>query len=264
MVSMKILVAGAIGVGILYYAVKCHNDAQEKKMGKHAKKTIKVLEPATRDRVRQHHAHMGKHHSHMGRRHAHMRRHHARMRDDYYSDDSYSDDRYDELSTRRYYDKPHWEDDEMEGEDEVEGVDPDSGYLDQFNKSNRVTPRKKPTRENFDGTVGVKDSDDKTDADSNSAEGSLKDADDGWDLFNPGQYLPKEKNSDWFEAVTVPETVKNQHLLMDQMGIGVSSIMGTNRNMSTDLRGDAPCPKFTVGPWNQSSINPTQFTKSLC
>lgn len=89
--------------------------------------------------------------------------------------------------------------------------------------------------------------------------------DDGWGLYDSEKYLPQEKTSNWFETVEVPQTMKNQHLLSSQIGIGTSSILGTRRNWSHDLRPDPPCPKIAnISPWNQSTIMPSEHNKSLC
>lgn len=120
----------------------------------------------------------------------------------------------------------------------------------QFEQSNNVTPRGR--EEDFDGTIS-------------SPAGSATADDDGWGLYDSEQYLPQEKTSNWFETVEVPQTMKNQHLLSNQIGIGVSSILGSRRNWSHDIRPDPPCPKIAnISPWNQSTIMPSERNKSLC
>jgi hypothetical protein len=140
-------------------------------------------------------------------------------------------------------------------EDMVYGDDSEQGNWDsQFASSNKVTPRCGSTsrEENFEGDSDV------------SAPTGAKD-DDGWGMYDAEQYLPQEKTSNWFETVEVPQTNKNQHLLSNQIGIGTSSILGSRRNWSHDIRPDPPCPKIAnISPWNQSTIMPSERNKSLC
>jgi hypothetical protein len=123
----------------------------------------------------------------------------------------------------------------------------------QFEQSNTVTPR--GLEEDFVGDIRSPT------PPARSASGD----DDGWGLYDSEQYLPQEKTSSWFETVEVPQTMKNQHLLSNQIGIGTSSVLGSRRNWSHDIRPDPPCPKIAnISPWNQSTIMPSERNKSLC
>lgn len=119
-----------------------------------------------------------------------------------------------------------------------------------FEASNQVTPRGR--EEDFEGDLAVPSV-------------PVGREDDGWGLYDSEQYLPQEKTTNWFETVEVPQTIKNQHLLSSQIGIGTSSVVGSRRNWSHDLRADPPCPKIAnISPWNQSTIMPSERNKSLC
>jgi hypothetical protein len=76
------------------------------------------------------------------------------------------------------------------------------------------------------------------------------------DLFNVDKMLPQEVNDDWFNVQPEPVSVKNRHLINVTKPIGVNTIGSSLRNASHDLRGPEECPKFTVSPWLQSSIEP--------
>lgn len=144
---------------------------------------------------------------------------------------------------------PQVEENMVYGDDDMEQGNWDS----QFSNSNNVTPRCASSREeNFEG-------------DSDAAAPTGAKDDDGWGMYDAEQYLPQEKTSNWFETVEVPQTNKNQHLLSNQIGIGTSSILGSRRNWSHDIRPDPPCPKIAnISPWNQSTIMPSERNKSLC
>jgi hypothetical protein len=76
------------------------------------------------------------------------------------------------------------------------------------------------------------------------------------DLFDSTKYLPQEVNDDWFDTQHEPVSVKNRHLINVSRQIGVSTVAGSHKNSSLDLRGSPACPKFVVSPWLQSSIEP--------
>jgi len=84
------------------------------------------------------------------------------------------------------------------------------------------------------------------------------------DLFDINKYLPQEVNDDWFEVHPEPISVKNRHLINVTRPHGVNTIGVTLRNASHDLRGNIACPKFTVSPWLQSSIEPDINIKPFC
>jgi hypothetical protein len=85
------------------------------------------------------------------------------------------------------------------------------------------------------------------------------------DKYDIDNYLPQEKEKDWFETIDTVE-VKNSHLINLYRPIGANTIGSTHKEAIYDIRGldGAVCPKFTVSPWLQSSTEPDRSTKSLC
>jgi len=83
-------------------------------------------------------------------------------------------------------------------------------------------------------------------------------------LFDADNYLPQEKNNDWFEVQEEPISVKNRHLINVTKPIGINTIGSSRRNATYDIRGTVANPKFTVSPWMQSSIEPDHNLKSFC
>lgn len=84
------------------------------------------------------------------------------------------------------------------------------------------------------------------------------------DIFDSNNYLPQDKNDDWFEVMPEPISVKNRHLINVSRPVGVNTIGSTLKNPSYDIRGTPACPKFVVSPWMQSSIEPDTNIKGLC
>ena len=83
------------------------------------------------------------------------------------------------------------------------------------------------------------------------------------DLFDVDKYLPQEVNDDWFEVQPEPISVKNRHLINITKPIGINTIGTSLKNASHDLRGSPACPKYTISPWLQSSIEPDVNLKPL-
>ena len=83
------------------------------------------------------------------------------------------------------------------------------------------------------------------------------------DLFDVDKYLPQEVNDDWFEVQPEPISVKNRHLINITKPIGVNTIGTSLKNASWDIRGTPVCPKYTISPWLQSSIEADTNLKPL-
>ena len=83
--------------------------------------------------------------------------------------------------------------------------------------------------------------------------------------FNADTFLPKDNNKDWFETIDAVE-VKNADLINLYRPVGANTIGSTHKIACYDIRGleGAVCPKFTISPWLQSSVEPDNSTKSLC
>jgi hypothetical protein len=88
--------------------------------------------------------------------------------------------------------------------------------------------------------------------------------DDGWALYDAEEYMPQEKVDEWFETYNVPQQIKNQHLLSNQMGYGVDTKQQSMKIANMDLRPAPPCPKFVVSIFNQSTAEPDYNRKTLC
>lgn len=77
--------------------------------------------------------------------------------------------------------------------------------------------------------------------------------------FNNTDLLPQEVNKDWFESDFSNARIKigNDNLInTDRYMVGVNTVGQSLKNPSYDLRPSPPCPKVTVSPWNQSTIEP--------
>jgi hypothetical protein len=77
--------------------------------------------------------------------------------------------------------------------------------------------------------------------------------------FNNSDLLPQEINKDWFESNFSNARIKigNDNLInTDRYMVGINTIGQSLKNPSYDLRPSPPCPKVTVSPWNNSTIEP--------
>lgn len=80
-------------------------------------------------------------------------------------------------------------------------------------------------------------------------------------LYNANEYLPNDKLLDksltkGFQILNNPVSVSNPNLIPVLKSIPVSSVMGSNRNSTYDIRAEPPCPKTVVSPFLNSSIMP--------
>lgn len=80
-------------------------------------------------------------------------------------------------------------------------------------------------------------------------------------LYNSNNYLPNEKMLDnklakGFQILENPVSVNNPNLIPVLKSIPVSSVMGSRRNCTYDIRAEPPCPKTVVAPFLNSSIMP--------
>lgn len=84
--------------------------------------------------------------------------------------------------------------------------------------------------------------------------------------FNSSELLPKDVNKDWFETdfSHAQVNVDDDNLVVtDRYIVGVNTVGQSLKNPSYDLRASPPCPKFTVSPWQQSTIEPDFNIKNL-
>ena len=80
-------------------------------------------------------------------------------------------------------------------------------------------------------------------------------------LYNSDAYLPNDKylNNELtkgFQILENPVSVNNPNLIPVLKSIPVSSVMGSNRNSTYDIRSEPPNPKTVVSPFLNSSIMP--------
>ena len=80
-------------------------------------------------------------------------------------------------------------------------------------------------------------------------------------LYNSDAYLPNDKFSNpeltkGFQILENPVSVNNPNLIPVLKSIPVSSVMGSNRNSTYDIRSEPPNPKTVVSPFLNSSIMP--------
>jgi len=78
-------------------------------------------------------------------------------------------------------------------------------------------------------------------------------------VANPSDLLPQDKNSQW--AALNPVSMNQGNINMPDLlqagyHIGLDTIGQTLRNANQQLRSDPIIPVQTVGPWNQSTIEP--------
>ena len=84
--------------------------------------------------------------------------------------------------------------------------------------------------------------------------------------FNSSELLPQEVNKDWFETdfSHAQVNVNDDNLVVtDRYIIGVNTVGQSLKNPSYDIRASPACPKFTVSPWQQSTIEPDFNIKNL-
>ena len=139
------------------------------------------------------------------------------------------------------------------------GQDQDGELLGAFDESNSLI---QPDYAENDKFTGVDEMDGKY-AD-NKVEPSDKKKNSLDEIFNDKNYLPKEKNDEWFDEVPEAISVKNRLLINVSKPCGINTIGTSLRNPSWDIRGSPPCPKFKISPWMQSTIEQDTNLKSLC
>lgn len=74
---------------------------------------------------------------------------------------------------------------------------------------------------------------------------------------NPADLLPKDNNSQWAQLNPAGKgDLANINLLKAGYHIGIDTIGQTLRNANLQIRSEPPNPQVSVGPWNQSTIEP--------
>lgn len=76
-------------------------------------------------------------------------------------------------------------------------------------------------------------------------------------IQNPAELLPKDTNSQWAQLNPSGQgDLANVNLLKAGYHIGIDTIGQTLRNANLQIRSEPPNPQLSVGPWNQSTIEP--------
>ena len=76
-------------------------------------------------------------------------------------------------------------------------------------------------------------------------------------IQNPAELLPKDSNSQWAQLNPSGQgDLANVNLLKAGYHIGIDTIGQTLRNANLQIRSEPPNPQLSVGPWNQSTIEP--------
>ena len=74
---------------------------------------------------------------------------------------------------------------------------------------------------------------------------------------NPNDLLPQDQNSQWAALNPVSQgNIAAPDLLQAGYHIGLDTIGQTLKNANLQERSDPVIPKTTIGPWNQSTIEP--------
>ena len=85
--------------------------------------------------------------------------------------------------------------------------------------------------------------------------------------YNAKDFLPKEVNDQWFDTdfSQAKFNINDDKLInTERYVIGVNTVGQSLKNASYDIRGTIPNPKYTVSPWNNSTIEPDFNLKPLC
>jgi hypothetical protein len=75
-------------------------------------------------------------------------------------------------------------------------------------------------------------------------------------MHNPSDLLPRDENSQWGEFNTLSKGANTPDLLQAGYHIGLDTVGQTLRNANLQERSDPIIQKSTIGPWNQSTIEP--------
>ena len=83
-------------------------------------------------------------------------------------------------------------------------------------------------------------------------------------LDNPSSLLPNDTNSQWASLNPGGNgPLKSVNLLQAGALVGINTIGSSLRNANLQLRSDPPNPQGSVGPWNNSTIQPDTNRKPL-
>ena len=75
--------------------------------------------------------------------------------------------------------------------------------------------------------------------------------------------LPQPQQSDEDFSTYAPQALQGQNFLSPQALVGVDTIGSSMKSASYDIRNTIPIPKKTVGPWQNSTIDPDLLKRPL-
>ena len=76
-------------------------------------------------------------------------------------------------------------------------------------------------------------------------------------IQNPAELLPKDSSSQWAQLNPSGKgELANVNLLKAGYHIGIDTVGQSLRNANLQIRSEPPNPQLSVGPWNQSTIEP--------
>ena len=76
-------------------------------------------------------------------------------------------------------------------------------------------------------------------------------------IQNPAELLPKDSNSQWAQLNPSGKgELANINLLKSGYHVGIDTIGQSLRNSNLQIRSEPPNPQMSVGPWNQTTIEP--------
>jgi hypothetical protein len=76
-------------------------------------------------------------------------------------------------------------------------------------------------------------------------------------VVNPSELLPKDENSEWAKLNPMGAgDLQNVNLLQSGYHIGINTVSSSLRNANLQLRSEPANPQVSVGPWNNTTINP--------
>jgi hypothetical protein len=83
--------------------------------------------------------------------------------------------------------------------------------------------------------------------------------------YNSKDYLPQEYNDKWFDTdFNITNKIDDENLInTEKYVVGVNTVGQSLKNASYDIRGTIPNPKFSISPWNNSTIEPDYNIKPL-
>ena len=75
--------------------------------------------------------------------------------------------------------------------------------------------------------------------------------------------LPQPQQSDEDFSTYAPQALQGQNFLTPQQFIGVDTVGSSLKSANYDLRAEIPIPKKTVGPWQNSTIDPDILRRKI-